>query len=157
MQCFPGKSMNLLTRRLKSNNMEMMKFDFKKNQMYVYGAFFVVLFGILTAWLISSKVINKTGGVAVPSGIKVTDTEAGVLDSSVKYDTATGVLKEGGIGSEGTHHLERDGGPSKNVYLTSSVIDLESFVGKKVEIWGQTLASKKAGWLMDVSKVQVTP
>ena len=78
-----------------------------------------------------------------------------MLDPKVKYDNATGDLKEGGIGSEGTYHIERDGGPSHFVYLTSSVVDLGSFVGKKVEVWGETLASKKAGWLMDVAKIQV--
>ncbi len=115
----------------------------------------VVVLGVGSAWLISSKLINKTGIPAAAPGAKVTSKEAGMLDPKVKYDTATGDLKEGGIANEGTHHLERDGGPSQNVYLTSSVIDLQSFVGKKVEIWGETLASKKAGWLMDVAKVRV--
>ena len=50
----------------------------------------------------------------------------------------------------------REGGTAKYVYLTSSMIDLSLFVGKKVEIWGETLASKKAGWLMDVARIQVT-
>jgi len=36
------------------------------------------------------------------------------------------------------------------------VIDLSGFVDKKVEIWGETLAAKKAGWLMDVAKVKVS-
>jgi hypothetical protein len=126
-----------------------------KNKMWPYlvGAFLVVLLGVGSAWMISSKVINK-GPVAAP-GVKVTSTEAGVLDAKTKYDNATGTIKSGGIGNEGTHHLEREGGVSQNVYLTSSVIDLSSFEGKKVQIWGQTLASKKAGWLMDVAKVQV--
>jgi hypothetical protein len=39
--------------------------------------------------------------------------------------------------------------------LTSSVIDLSLFLDKNVQIWGETLASKKAGWLMDVAKIQV--
>lgn len=113
----------------------------------------MVLAGVGAAWLLSTKVINKSS-VAAP-GAKVTSSSAGVLDPKVKYDNATGILKEGGIGNEGTHHIERDGGASNFVYLTSSVIDLESFVGKKVEVWGQTLASKKAGWLMDVAKIQI--
>lgn len=124
----------------------------------IAGAFLVVALGVVSAWVLSSKVINKgvvSGSTAVAPGATSSSTVAGVLDPKVKYDDATGVLKEGGIGDEGTHHLERDGGPSKYVYLTSSVIDLESFVGKKVEIWGTTLASRKAGWLMDVAKVQV--
>jgi hypothetical protein len=121
--------------------------------LYVVGAFVVVILGVTVAWLISSKVINKGGG-ATPN-MKVTSTGAGVLDSSIKYDNATGELKDGGISGQGTHHLVRDGGPSQIVYLTSSVIDLSSFVGKKIQVWGQTLASKKVSWLMDVSKVEV--
>lgn len=116
-----------------------------------------MLAGVVTAWLLSSKVMNKSGssGRAAP-GVKVTSTEAGKLDPSIKYDTAEGTLKEGGINGEGTYHLEREGGASKNVYLTSSMVDLSLFTGKKVEIWGETLASKKAGWLMDVAKIKVT-
>lgn len=127
----------------------------KKLWFYIAGAFLVVLAGVGSAWLLSSKVINKSSTGAAP-GAKVTSTEAGVLDPKVKYNDATGVLRVGGIENEGTHHLERDGGPSQTVYLTSSVIDLQSFVGKKVQVWGQTLASKNAGWLMDVAKVRVT-
>jgi hypothetical protein len=127
----------------------------KKVWPYVVGAFLVVLVGIGTAWLISNRMIKGTS-IAAP-GAKVTSTEAGALDPKVKYDTATGVLQTGGIDNEGTFHLVRDGGPSKNVYLTSSVVDLGNFVDKKVQIWGETLASKHAGWLMDVAKVQVTP
>lgn len=131
------------------------KFDFKKMWPYVLASFLVVLAGVGVAWVLSSRVINKSGsGLAAP-GAKVTSTEAGLLDPNTKYDNTTGTLKEGGIGQEGTHHLERDGGASKNVYLTSSMIDLQSFVGKKVEVWGETLASKKAGWLMDVAKIKI--
>lgn len=46
-------------------------------------------------------------------------------------------------------------GPSQYAYLTSTVIDLSAFTGKKVQVWGQTIAGKKAGWLMDVGKVKV--
>jgi len=107
--------------------------------------------------MISGKIMGKpAGSSAAAPGAKVTSTSAGVLDPKVKYDNATGVLNEGGVGNEGTHHLVRDGGPTKTVYLTSSVIDLQSFVGKKVQVWGETLASKKAGWLMDVAKIEVS-
>lgn len=126
----------------------------KKVWPYILGAFLVVLVGVGTAWTISGKMKNSSR--AAP-GVKATSTEAGALDPKVKYDTAQGILQEGGINNEGTFHLVREGGPSKNVYLTSSVVDLKNFVDKKVEIWGQTLASKKAGWLMDVAKVKVTP
>jgi hypothetical protein len=123
----------------------------------IVGAFVVVVLGVVSAWFISSKVINKGSSTSsmTAQGAKATDKEAGVLDPNVKYDNATGTLQEGGINNQGTHHLERDGGPSHNAYLTSSVVDLSKFVGQKVEVWGQTLAAKKGIWLMDVAKVQV--
>ena len=70
-------------------------------------------------------------------------------------DTAEGTLKEGGIDGEGQYHLERPGGDSQNVYLTSSSVDLSTFMGKKIKVWGATQTAQKAGWLMDVGKVQV--
>lgn len=133
--------------------MKMLKnFDFKKMWPYVVGAFLIVVAGVGGGWLINSKLLHR--GVAAP-GATVTSTSAGVLDPNVKYNNATGQLLEGGIGNEGTHHLDTGNGPGHFVYLTSSVIDLQSFVGKKVEVWGETLASKKAPWLMDVAKIQV--
>lgn len=126
----------------------------RKYWQLIFGAFLVVLAGVGTAWVISTKVINNNGSVAAP-GVKVNSNEVGKLDPNIKYHDAIGVLVTGGIGNEGTYHLDRDGGISQTVYLTSSVIDLSIFVGKKVQIWGETLASKKAGWLMDVAKIQV--
>ena len=116
----------------------------KKVWPYIAGAFIVVLIGIGTAWMISGRIAKGNSGAA--PGAKITATEAGALDPKIKYDTA-----------EGTFHLVREGGASKNVYLTSSVVDLAKFVDKKVQIWGQTLASKKVGWLMDVAKIKIAP
>lgn len=129
----------------------------KSNLPLILGAFAVVIVGVVTAWLLSSKVINRTGtSEKAAPGVVATSKEAGKLDPNIKYDTATGTLREGGINGEGTYHLERDGGTSKYVYLTSSMVDLSNFVGKKVNIWGETLASKKAGWLMDVAKIKLS-
>lgn len=130
--------------------------NLKKFWPLILGAFLVVILGVGSAWLISGKVMTKTLGTSnAAPGAKVTANSAGVLDPKVKYDDATGNLVEGGTGNEGTHHLDRDGIPAHYVYLTSSVIDLQSFVGKKVKVWGQTMASRKAGWLMDVAKVEI--
>ena len=128
--------------------------NFKKMWPLVLGAFLVVVAGVGSAWLISGQMMNKSNGPTA-TGIKVGSNEAGILNPTFQYQTAQGTLQEGGIANEGTHHLDRDGGPSQTVYLTSSVVDLQSFVGKKVEIWGETLSSKKAGWLMDVAKIKV--
>jgi len=122
---------------------------------YIIGACAVVILGVAGAWLISSKLMkSSSSGVKVPGSV-VTSTSAGMLDPNTKYDTATGNLKDGGIKGEGTEHLEGDNGPSHFVYLTSSVVDLSGFVGKKVQVWGLTEASKYAPWLMDVAKIQV--
>jgi hypothetical protein len=39
--------------------------------------------------------------------------------------------------------------------MTSSVVDLSLVLDKKVKVWGETQAAQKAGWLMDVGRVEV--
>jgi len=130
------------------------KFDFKKYWPYIVVSLVVVLLGVGTGWLLSGKA--GRGGSASAPNVKVTANEAGILDEDTfKGDTAEGTLVEGGINGEGTHHLERVGGVSQNVYLASTVIDLQGFVGKKVKVWGESQAVKKAGWFMDVIKLKV--
>ena len=70
-------------------------------------------------------------------------------------DSATGTLEKGSINGEGTHILNRAGGVTQRAALTSSVVDLDLFVGKKVEIKGQTNASTKASWLIDVGTIKI--
>ncbi len=57
--------------------------------------------------------------------------------------------------AQGTHKLIRPGGESQTAYLTSSVLDLDEYVGKKVKVFGETFGSSQVGWLMDVGKVEV--
>lgn len=78
----------------------------------------------------------------------------GDTDQSFK-DTATGTVAEGNIKGEGTHILKREGGDSQTVALTSSTVDLNLFVGKKVEVTGQTNKSNKAAWLLDVGNIKI--
>lgn len=68
---------------------------------------------------------------------------------------AIGYVEEGGLDGEGSHKLLRPGGDSQTVYLTSSVTDLDEFVGMEVEIWGETFKGQKAGWFMDVGRIKV--
>lgn len=70
-------------------------------------------------------------------------------------DTATGVLEKGSINGEGTHILNREGGASQRASLTSSAVDLDLFVGKKVEVKGETNTSNKTAWLMDVGSIKI--
>jgi len=123
----------------------------------VLVSFVIVVSGLLTGYFLSRAPMggNKDSQKATSSEVTITQDEAGVGDDSSFPDTAQGILVEGGIKGEGTHHLERPGGVSQNVYLTSTIINLQSFVGKKVEVRGQTLSAITAGWLMDVGKIKV--
>lgn len=115
------------------------------------GALAVVLVGSLAGFLMS-----KSSGVAgISSQMVDTETEVGSTDTKIFRDTAKGKLEAGGLNGEGTHKLLRDGGPSQTVYLLSSVVDLEEFVGKEVEVWGETVKAQRASWLMDVGRVKI--
>lgn len=89
------------------------------------------------------------------SGIKVGDIFGSGDETSFK-DNATGYLQPVQDGSsDGSHVLLRPGGVSQTVHLTSSVTDLEKFVGMEVKVWGETFRGRNAGWLMDVGRVEV--
>lgn len=122
-------------------------------------AIFVVvcLLGIASGYALYAK---QTAGTVRLAGKDVqivsTPTEEGVKDASTFKDTATGTIQvnDGKITNEGSFVLVR-GDVSQNVYLTSSVIDLSKYVGKKVQIWGETFQGQKAGWLMDVGRIKL--
>lgn len=123
----------------------------------VVAALVVIVAGVLTGYLLVPKGSDQNGGELSSAGISSgSGKEAGIvkIDES-KYDTATGEVQAGGIDGEGTHKLIRSGGPSQTAYLTSSAVDLDQFVNKKVQLWGKTMGAKKAGWLIDVVKVKV--
>lgn len=120
----------------------------------------MLLLGIGTGYIASNVSGSGTkgpvsiGGSSDSGEIKKGAT-FGVSDTKQFPDTAEGVMKEGGVEGEGAFHLERPGGESQNVYLTSAVVDLSQFIDKKVKVWGQTQTAKHAGWLMDVGKLEV--
>lgn len=107
--------------------------------------------GIGTGYIIKSLSPSTQKETSSQSGSKKT---AGIANKETFKDKAEGILKEGGIDGEGNFHLERPGGKSQNVYLTSTTVDLSDFVGKKVRVWGETFQAEKAGWLMDVGLVE---
>lgn len=115
----------------------------------------VVLLGVGTGFVVATL----TGGTTSTPGLLGTNNLKGKTfgsdDTQVFKDTAEGVMQEGGVDGEGEYHLEREGGESQNVYLTSSLVDLSQFVGVKVKVWGETQTAQKAGWLMDVGRVEV--
>lgn len=124
--------------------------------------FIAVLLGVVTGFVLNTKLSLKTlpGGGATPvsqvaSGTVKTGDVFGAQDASAFKDSAQGFLTAGGIDGEGSHRLLRSGGDSQTVYLTSSVTDLSKFEGMDVKIWGETFRGQKAGWLMDVGRVEI--
>ncbi|MBU2632638.1 hypothetical protein KKG52_02875 [Patescibacteria group bacterium] len=125
---------------------------------FIILLFAMVISGVLLGYFLATspsfgpsknlkEVVNKA---SVKKG-----TVAGSDDLKTFKDITEGNLKEGGVDGEGAFHLERPGGISQNVYLTSSIVDLGKYVGKKIKVWGQTQKAQKAGWLMDVGRIEV--
>lgn len=123
----------------------------------------VLVLGLGTGYLLKNKAgsigASRNSGPVIArnvpdAGVKEGDI-IGIQDTGSFKDSSTGVLQKGGIDGEGSHNLLRPGGPSQTVYLTSSVVDLDAFVGDQVTVWGETFKGQKAGWLMDVGRVKV--
>ena len=95
----------------------------------------------------------STDKISSPDEIKVGKVY-GNIEKSFK-DFASGIVEKGAINGEGTHILNREGGLSQRASLTSSAVDLDLFVGKKVEVKGETNASTKTAWLLDVGSIKV--
>jgi len=135
---------------------------FKINWKLVGAGMLVVFLGALSGFGLSLLTAGKSGTaeeeVSTESigGRKVKAGEVYGSESDLFKDEATGVIEANGIeGGEGTHKLVREGGESQTAYLTSSVVDLDLFVGYKVEVWGETFAAQKAGWFLDVGRIKV--
>ncbi len=126
-----------------------------KNPMLVAIALVVIFGGFFVGWLISGKKAGTNPSVQSSSTVSDSGKEAGAKDTSKFKEGPIGTLQAGGIKGEGTYHLDRPGGATQTVYLTSTVIDMSPFVGKKVQVWGETQASKYAPWFMDVVKIKV--
>jgi hypothetical protein len=121
----------------------------------------IVLVGVVSGFLFSNKnSVSSTGGSTTTNGASNSSSVAkgtivGSNDTATFKDTAEGTLKNGGIDGEGAFHLERPGGDSQSVYMTSGTVDLSKFVDKKIKVWGQTQKAQHAGWLMDVGRIEV--
>lgn len=120
---------------------------------------FVILFllGSGTGYGLSNSSVQtgKNTPIASKEGSKANGKVFGSNDIKTFKDIAEGKLAEGGIEGEGQYHLVRSEDASQNVYMTSSTVDLSQFIGKKIKVWGQTQTAQKAGWLMDVGRVEV--
>ena len=123
------------------------------------GFFISRFFPSTKASLVIDDIQQNTSGAISADDIKnKEDIQAGKLYGNVGgtfKDSATGTIEAGNINGVGTHILNRDGGISQRAALTSATVDLDLFVGRKVEIKGETNASTKVGWLLDVGNIKV--
>lgn len=114
-----------------------------------------IVLGTLTGYIISQKGSSlQSPGL---SGDTTTPAKSATQDTRTFKDFAQGVIKakvqpQNGDYSEGTHTLIREG--AVPVALTSSVVDLSKYEGKKVKVFGETQKALTEGWLMDVGKVE---
>lgn len=134
----------------------------KKIWIYVAVGCLIVVFGVGTGFGLTQLTV-KSGGSSRET-VSVSETgEAKNIKVGKTYgrkdeifsSEAVGVIKKGGFNGEGTHQLQREGGESQTAYLTSSIVDLDQFVNRKVKVFGETFAGQKAGWLMDVGAIKV--
>lgn len=120
--------------------------------------FGVIAFSIVAGSITGYSLAKKSGGGA---GIMILEEKpkSAQQDARTFKDFAEGKLeakpapKKTGEYTEGTHTLIREDDPHP-VALTSSVVDLSIYEGKKVKVYGETQKALKEGWLMDVGRVE---
>jgi hypothetical protein len=131
---------------------------FNKSAIFmILGSFIAVILGVFTGWFLAGRGVASSSGDETTSSVsqqKEVD-QAGVGEPGDYKSTVEGVLKKGGLKGEGTHYIDRGLGESKYVYLTSSVADLDLFVDKKVDVYGDTISAKYASWLIDVGLIKL--
>ena len=114
--------------------------------------------GIFTGLIISSR--NKSADIASRGATieeKNLTPEQKESFQQVTRDSAEGIIEKNDKFEEtaqGQWKLIREGGESQTAYLTSSFLDLDEYVGKKVKVYGETLGTDKVAWLMDVARVE---
>lgn len=121
----------------------------------------IIVMGIASGFAISYLGKARTTTSGTKAGSKMSENtdvskSAGIADKKTFKDSAEGSLEENEENAEvGSFRLVRPGGDSQTVYLTSSTVDMSEFVGKKVRVYGETFASDKVGWLMDVGFIEI--
>lgn len=127
-----------------------------QNILPVLVIFIVVALGIATGLVASSR--NKSAAqsaVGQEQNLKPEIKES--FNKTFKDEAEGNIEKNDQLDkyAQGTHKLVRPGGEDQTAFLTSSVLDLDQYVGKKVKVFGETFGSSQVGWLMDVGKVEV--
>ena len=129
------------------------------NQLLPIAIIIIVLAaGVFSGLIVSSRAKNKATGPKAAFEEEELNQEQKQAFQVVTRDQAEGVLEKNDKFEEtaqGQWKLIRPGGESQTAYLTSSFLDLDEYVGKKVKVFGETLGSDKVGWLMDVAKVEI--
>jgi hypothetical protein len=122
------------------------------------ASLFIVLAGAYSGFYFALPKQGQIGPSGAVSGQSEKIPPPPEQDVKTFRDRAEGIIEKNETKdpyAQGTHKLIREGGPSQTAYLVSSVVDLDAYLGKKVEVWGETQASTKVGWLMDVGKVNI--
>lgn len=116
-------------------------------------AIIAIVLGIVTGYILSTK-----NGSSKVSPLSIGAAKNAQSDTRTFRDFAEGTIKtkpepqDPEEYSEGTHLLVRQG--AVPVTLTSSVVDLSKYEGKKVKVYGETQKAVTSGWLMDIGKVE---
>ena len=131
---------------------------FKKIALLVVVFLFFYSLGLVFYWWQSSSPTFPGSQRKTETSLKVAQVKKGEVvgvDSPIFKDTTEGLLEKNTDESKpGTHILIR-GDESQTAYLTSSVLDLDKYVGHKIKVWGETQAVESVGWFMDIGKLQI--
>lgn len=143
-----------------NNNQKPMKKPSKKSLLIL--VVIAIVAGVGSGYALNNSFGKNTSGMPATSEVKQVSDDAikdgavfGSADADTFKDSAQGYLEAGGLDGEGSHKLLRIGGETQTVYLTSSVVDLDKLIGMEVKVAGETFKGQKAGWLMDVGRVEV--
>jgi hypothetical protein len=127
------------------------------NKLFMGILALAIILGILSGFLLNNKTISAPGQAS--SGALGSSVTVPAQDAGTFKDFAEGIVRarpqssdQTADYSEGAYMLERTG--ATPVALTSSVVDLSKYVGKKVKVFGETQQALSQGWLMDVGKVE---
>lgn len=129
------------------------KFSSSPNKIFIGILVFALVAGLGTGYILASSGSSKDAPIVINTKPKTAS-----QDNKTFRDFAEGTImkkpepKKGEVYTEGTHLLKRDN--AVPVALTSSVVNLDDFVNKKVKVFGETQKALREGWLMDVGKVE---
>lgn len=111
-----------------------------------------LVLGIVTGYLLASSSKKIGSQISLTQPPKVPQQDVKTFRDFAEGKISKKPEPKNGLYSEGTHLLIRDG--AVPVALTSSVVDLSQYEGKKVKVYGETQKAIKEGWLMDVGRIE---